>query len=96
MQWMLEDQLSQAKEFVSQYQTFTESRQLSEYMGKIITTFEHDISCQIDKMEQGIRDLLQVVSGYFLPLCGGPEDLIVTRYCAGICVGVNQRSSPVD
>ncbi|KAE8131502.1 ankyrin repeat-containing domain protein [Aspergillus pseudotamarii] len=60
MQWMLEDQLNQAKEFVAQYQTFTESRQLSEYMGKIITTFEHDVSCQIDKMEQGIRDLLQV------------------------------------
>ncbi|KAF7617896.1 ankyrin repeat-containing domain protein [Aspergillus flavus] len=60
MQWMLEDQLNQAREFVAQYQTFTESRQLSEYMGKIITAFEHDVSSQIDKMEQGIRDLLQV------------------------------------
>ncbi|KAB8261316.1 ankyrin repeat-containing domain protein [Aspergillus pseudonomiae] len=60
MQWMLEDQLNQAREFVSQYQAFTESRQLSEHMGKIITTFEHDVSNQIDKMEQGIRDLLQV------------------------------------
>ncbi|KAE8371733.1 hypothetical protein BDV26DRAFT_275464 [Aspergillus bertholletiae] len=60
MQWMLEDQLNQAREFVAQYQTFTESRNLSEYMSKIITAFEHDVSSQIDKMEQGIRDLLQV------------------------------------
>lgn len=60
LQWVLEDQLNQAREFVSQYQTFTESRQLSEHMGKIINTFEHDVSSQIDKMEQGIRDLLQV------------------------------------
>ena len=65
MQWMLEDQLNQAREFVSQYQAFTESRQLSEHMGKIITTFEHDVSNQIDKMEQGIRDLLQVVSAHY-------------------------------
>ncbi|KAK1144042.1 hypothetical protein N8T08_005952 [Aspergillus melleus] len=60
IQGTLAEQLSQAREFVSQYQRFSETRQFSEQINRKIDSLERDVSSQIDKLEQTFRDLLQI------------------------------------
>ncbi|EAW07610.1 uncharacterized protein ACLA_023240 [Aspergillus clavatus NRRL 1] len=62
IQGTLEEQLSQARHFVSQYQRYSETHRLSESMNGIINTMERDIHGQIEKLEQTMRDLLQIAS----------------------------------
>lgn len=61
IQGILADQLSQARRFVSSYQGFSETRKFSEQMNDMINSLDRDISTQIDKLEQTVRDLLQIV-----------------------------------
>jgi hypothetical protein len=89
LQGVLEEQLSQARTFVSEYQTFAETRQLRNTLNEIIDTFEQDVSGQIDKLEQAIRDLLQIVSDYR----AGKRVIHLsplTTYFLGICMGFDQ------
>lgn len=60
IQGILADQLSQIRGFVSNYQGFSETRKFSEQMNEIINLLDRDISTQIDKLEQTVRDLLQI------------------------------------
>lgn len=62
IQGTLAEQLHQAREFVSQYQRFSETRQFSEEINRTIDSLEREVSNQIDKLEQTFRDLLQIVS----------------------------------
>lgn len=66
LQGTLEEQLSQARHFVSQYQRYSETRRFSEQMHQIIDAAERDIQNQVDKLEQTMRDLLQIAS-YITP-----------------------------
>ncbi|PYH99293.1 hypothetical protein BO71DRAFT_221224 [Aspergillus ellipticus CBS 707.79] len=60
IQGTLAEQLSQARTFVTQYQRFSETRRLSEQMHEMIHGLDREISGQIDKLEQTVRDLLQI------------------------------------
>ncbi|PLB43650.1 ankyrin [Aspergillus steynii IBT 23096] len=60
IQGTLAEQLNQAREFVSQYQRFSETRQFSEQINRTIDSLEREVSNQIDKLEQTFRDLLQI------------------------------------
>ncbi|PWY73119.1 hypothetical protein BO94DRAFT_549919 [Aspergillus sclerotioniger CBS 115572] len=60
LQARLAEQLSQARDFVSQYQRFSETRKFSEQMQDTIDGLDREISGQIDKLEQTVRDLLQI------------------------------------
>lgn len=60
LQGTLEEQLSQARHFVSQYQRYSETRRFSEQMHQTIDAAERDIQNQVDKLEQTMRDLLQI------------------------------------
>lgn len=61
IQGILVDQLTQARRFVTEYQRFSETRQFSETMNASINSLEKDVSSQVDKLEQIVRDLLQIV-----------------------------------
>lgn len=61
IQAALAEQLSQARNFVTQYQRFSETRKFSEKMQGMIDGLDKEISGQIDKLEQTVRDLLQIV-----------------------------------
>lgn len=88
IQSTLSEQLSQAREFVSQYQKFSETRQFSDQINETIDSLERDVSNQIDKLEQTFRDLLQIVSG--------TQRAQTTTNDVGICLDVDQRSAPVN
>ncbi|KAF9885096.1 hypothetical protein FE257_000736 [Aspergillus nanangensis] len=60
IQGILADQMSQIRTFVAQYQGFSETRRFSEQIHETIHAFDRDISTQIDKLEQTVRDLLQI------------------------------------
>ncbi|PYI08660.1 hypothetical protein BO78DRAFT_428018 [Aspergillus sclerotiicarbonarius CBS 121057] len=60
IQATLAEQLSQARNFVTQYQRFSETRKFSEKMQDTIHGLDREISGQIDKLEQTVRDLLQI------------------------------------
>ncbi|RAK79474.1 uncharacterized protein BO72DRAFT_45817 [Aspergillus fijiensis CBS 313.89] len=60
VQGLLAEQLSQVRDFVTQYQRFSETRKFTEQMQDMISELERDISGQIDKLEQTVRDLLQI------------------------------------
>ncbi|GLB06206.1 hypothetical protein AtubIFM57258_001503 [Aspergillus tubingensis] len=60
IQASLAEQLSQARYFVTQYQRFSETRKFSEKMQIMIDGLDKEISGQIDKLEQTVRDLLQI------------------------------------
>ncbi|PYH87037.1 hypothetical protein BO82DRAFT_349574 [Aspergillus uvarum CBS 121591] len=60
VQGLLAEQLSQVRDFVAQYQRFSETRRFTEQMQDMISELERDISGQIDKLEQTVRDLLQI------------------------------------
>jgi hypothetical protein len=62
LQGTLKEQLDQARVFVSQYQRFSETRRFSDQMNETLGSLDRDISGQIDKLEQTVRDLLQIVS----------------------------------
>lgn len=61
IQAALAEQLGQARNFVTQYQRFSETRKFSERMQSMIDGLDKEISGQIDKLEQTVRDLLQIV-----------------------------------
>jgi len=61
IQGTLAAQVTEARSFVSQYQRFSETRHFSENINKTIDLLERDVSNQIEKMEQIVRDLLQIV-----------------------------------
>lgn len=61
IQGTLSDQVTEARSFVSQYQRFSETRHFSENMNTVIDLLERDVSSQIEKLEQIVRDLLQIV-----------------------------------
>ncbi|KAA8651885.1 uncharacterized protein ATNIH1004_000783 [Aspergillus tanneri] len=60
IQGTLANQLNQARNFVMQYQHFSETRHFSDQMSHTIDTFDRDVSSQIEKLEQMFRDLLQI------------------------------------
>ncbi|GKZ29624.1 hypothetical protein AbraIFM66950_005778 [Aspergillus brasiliensis] len=60
IQAALAEQLGQARNFVTQYQRFSETRKFSERMQSMIDGLDKEISGQIDKLEQTVRDLLQI------------------------------------
>ncbi|PLN84302.1 ankyrin repeat-containing domain protein [Aspergillus taichungensis] len=60
IQGILSEQLSQARSFVSQYQRFSETRRFSEKMSEIIDALDRDVTAQIEKLEQTVRDILQI------------------------------------
>lgn len=84
VQASLAEQLSQARYFVTQYQRFSETRKFSEKMQSMIDGLDKEISGQIDKLEQTVRDLLQIVRFPSWQL------MSVRLILVGICVGVNQ------
>jgi hypothetical protein len=59
---VLREQLDQARAFVSQYQRFSETSRFGGHMNETIDALDRDISGQIDKLEQTVRDILQIVS----------------------------------
>lgn len=61
IQATLSDQLTQARSFVTQYERFSETRRFGEQMGQTLDSLEREVSSQIDKLEQIVRDLLQIV-----------------------------------
>lgn len=69
IQGTLADQVTEARNFVSQYQRFSETRHFSENMNRSIDLLDRDVSGQIEKLEQVVRDLLQIVCVLF-PLSG--------------------------
>lgn len=65
IQGILVDQLTQASNFVTEYQRFSETRQFREIMNGSINSLEKDVSSQVDKLEQIVRDLLQIVCSLY-------------------------------
>ena len=61
LQATLAEQLTQARHFVTQYQRFSETRKFSEQMQDTIHGLDREISGQIEKLEQTVRDMLQIV-----------------------------------
>jgi hypothetical protein len=83
---ILQDQVNTAREFGVKYSGRYEKDNGLKDLQKTINNFEKNVNDRISKIDQTVRDLLQIVS-IFTVLSNNSFKLI---FFAGVCLGIHQ------